>query len=348
MRIGASNYRGNDLGTKTERFGVGKREGHDSSEFYRRGLWKVNVDPDRNWNETDVRDQIFEKSSEDMKELADSCVALMITSPPYHVGKEYDSNTSFETYLEMLRSVFKETHRVLEPGGRAVINVANLGRRPYIPLSHVVTEIMLDIGFLMRGEVIWKKGQGASGNCAWGSWRSPSNPTFRDLHEYCLCFSKGRFERVHKGEPTITREDFLLATLSVWDIAPESARRVNHPAPFPVELPRRFIELYTYGGELVLDPFMGSGTTAVAATRTGRRFVGYETSREYISTAKRRVEAERERAQGHLPRVSSGDPSEVENTWHVRGLVSRLHGQITALLRNSRLALERRDAKLKP
>ncbi|MGA2806006.1 MAG: site-specific DNA-methyltransferase [Acidimicrobiales bacterium] len=178
---------------------------------------------------------------------------------------------------------------MLEPGGRAVVNVANLGRRRYVSLADHVTAIMEDLKFLSRGQVIWLKGRGASGSCAWGSWRSASNPTFRDLHEYCLCFSKERWSRARKGVSTIGREEFLAATLSVWEIPPESARRVAHPAPFPVALPRRFIELYSYLDDLVLDPFLGSGSTAVAAVETGRRYVGYDIDEGYLRTARERV-----------------------------------------------------------
>lgn len=277
------------MGTSTSSFGVGRREGHDASRFYGRGLAAVEESTDTTVHTSPVEDVILVGSSESMEELPDASVALMVTSPPYHVGKEYDSDASFEEYLGMLERVLTETHRVLEPGGRAVVNVANLGRRPYLPLSHLVGMMMHEIGFLMRGEIIWRKGRGANGNVAWGSWRSPSNPVIRDLHEYCLVFSKGRFDRVRKGKATIGRDDFMASTLSVWEFPPESATRVGHPAPFPVELPRRFIELYTYQGELVLDPFMGSGTTAVAAVLTGRRYVGYEIDPEYAAVAERRV-----------------------------------------------------------
>lgn len=240
-----------------------------------------------------MKDEFFCHSSEDMHELPDNCVALMVTSPPYHVGKDYDSDGSFADYLELLERVFAETYRVLEPGGRAVVNVANLGRRPYISLSSHIVVLMERLGFLMRGEVIWRKGKAASGSTAWGSWRSASNPTFRDVHEYALCFSKGRFQRVRKGESTISRDDFIDATLSVWDIQPESAKRVGHPAPFPIELPKRFIELYTFKDDVVLDPFLGSGSTAVAAVKTGRHYIGYETDPSYIELAQQRVDGAR-------------------------------------------------------
>lgn len=281
------------VGTRTQSFGAGRREGHDASPFYARRLVRVAETTRGETTTPSVADQVFCHSAESMRELPDDSVALMVTSPPYHVGKDYDSDASFTDYLDLLERVFAETYRVLQPGGRAVVNVANLGRKPYIPLSHEVTARMTRVGFLMRAEVIWRKAKGASGNCAWGSWRSPRNPVVRDVHEYCLCFSKGRFDRAVAGEADISAEEFLEATLSVWDIPPESARRVGHPAPFPVELPRRFIKLYTYPGEWVLDPFMGSGSTAVAAVATGRRFVGYDVDPAYCELALTRAAAAR-------------------------------------------------------
>ena len=275
--------------TRTRSFGVGRREGHDATPFYERGLASVVESDDTEIRQSAAVDQVFVHSAESMHELEDDSVALMVTSPPYHVGKDYDTAASFEEYLDLLEAVFAETHRKLQPGGRAVVNVANLGRRPYVPLSHLVTARMLEVGFHMRAEIVWRKARGAGGNCAWGSWRSPANPVVRDVHEYCLCFSKGRFDRVATGRPTIAADEFMESTLSVWEIAPESAKRVQHPAAFPVALPKRFINLYTYEGELVLDPFMGSGSTAVAAVETGRHWVGYEISEEYAETTRRRV-----------------------------------------------------------
>ncbi len=168
------------------------------------------------------------------------------------------------------------------------VNVANLGRRPYVPLSHHVTALMSDLGFHMRGEIIWRKAAGASGSCAFGLYRSASNPVLRDVHEYILVFSKGRMARVVRGENTIGRDEFLRDTLSIWDIRPESARRIGHPAPSPVELPRRLIELYTYSDEVVLDPFLCAGSTAVAAVESGRRCVGYAISRRYARLTRAR------------------------------------------------------------
>jgi site-specific DNA-methyltransferase (adenine-specific) len=234
--------------------------------------------------------QVYGHSSENMYELPDCSVALMVTSPPYNVGKDYDQDLSMEDYLAMLRRVLAETVRVLVPGGRIAFNVANLGRKPYIPLNAHIGAMAHELGLLMRGEIIWIKGKGASGSCAWGSWMSATNPTLRDVHEYILVFSKDRFDRPDRGESSIQRDDFMAATMSVWHIPAESAKKVGHPAPFPVTLVKRLIQLYTFEGDVVLDPFMGSGSTAVAAIESRRSFVGYEVDPAYVDLCRSRVE----------------------------------------------------------
>lgn len=226
-----------------------------------------------------------------MDELPDCCVHLMVTSPPYNVGKDYDEDWTLDEYRDFLRRVMREVHRVLVPGGRACLNVANLGRKPYLPLHAYIIADMLDLGFLMRGEIIWDKASSASPSTAWGSWCSPKNPTLRDVHEYILVFSKDRWDRPNpKGRPaSITKEEFLSFTKSVWTFPPEQATKVGHPAPFPVELPYRLIQLYSFQGEVVLDPFIGSGTTAIAALKAGRYFVGYDIDPVYVQLALRRI-----------------------------------------------------------
>ena len=228
-----------------------------------------------------------------MDELPDNSVHLMVTSPPYNVTKEYDDDLTLEEYRGLLKRVFAETFRVLVNGGRACVNVANLGRKPYIPLHAYIIHDMHAIGFQMRGEIIWDKAASASPSTAWGSWQSASNPTLRDVHEYILIFSKGTFQRV-KGEKenTIKKEEFLEYTKSVWQFPAERAKRIGHPAPFPVELPRRLIELYTFAGDIVLDPFCGSGSTCIAAKRCGRSYIAYELNREYVALAEKRMSKE--------------------------------------------------------
>jgi len=301
--------------TSTSVFGVGARESHDASEFYAR-FPAPRLSTDDVVARCAVPDKILVGDARSMHQVGDNCVALVVTSPPYFAGKEYEAvlgsghvPASYIEYLEMLAGVFAECWRVLEPGGRIAVNVANLGRKPYRSLSADVTRILQDdIGFLLRGEVVWQKARGASGNCAWGSFASAANPVLRDLSERVVVGSKGRFDRAISRarrkkdglphEDTISKQVFMEATLDVWTMRPESARRVNHPAPFPVELPERFIQLYTYKGDVVLDPFMGSGTTAVAALRCGRRFVGYDTDPEYVDRALLRAKEERARLEG--------------------------------------------------
>lgn len=289
------------MATSTASFGAGKRENHDASAYYARRMTRT-PDPAASGEVRDapvnVLDRVFVQSSESMGQLPDGCVALMVTSPPYNVGKDYDDDLDLDEYLGLLQRVFAETYRVVEPGGRVAVNVANLGRKPYLPLNHLVGSVLTEIGFLLRGEIIWKKAKAAGGSTAWGSWQSAKNPTLRDVHEYVLVASKGSFRRERSGEDTISKEGFLEATMSVWDILPESARRVGHPAPFPTELPRRLIELYTFAGDVVLDPFLGSGSTAIAAVQAGRHFVGYETDPEYAALAEHRIASARA---GHRP-----------------------------------------------
>lgn len=143
----------------------------------------------------------------------------------------------------------------------------------------------------MRGEIIWNKGNNVSQSTAWGSWRSPSNPTLRDVHEYILIFSKGTFARKNpnKRRVTISRDEFLDFTKSVWTFSAVSARSIGHPAPFPLKMPRRLIQLYTYKNEVVLDPFIGSGQTAIAAIETIRDYIGYENCKKYLKVAERRI-----------------------------------------------------------
>ena len=243
-------------------------------------------------NSSLVKNEIFNKSSENMEELVDNCVSLTVTSPPYNIGKDSDLDLNDEEYWKMINKVFSETYRVTNSGGRLVVNVANLGRKPYIPFSKYFTDVLTEIGFIMRGEIIWQKSKGANANFAWGSWLSASNPVIRDIHEYCLVFSKDSMKNSNGGISTIEKDEFMESTLSIWNINPEKAKKIGHPAPFPVELPKRFINLYSFKDDLVLDPFIGSGTTAVASKILQRNYVGYEINKDYIEIADKRLRAE--------------------------------------------------------
>jgi len=290
--------------TSTSSFGTGKREAHDASAFYARNLYQGLVAQEDKLRAEDAvtpspegwADRIYCASSTDMASIPDDGVALAFTSPPYNVGKEYDDNLGLDAYLELIAGVASEVYRVLRPGGRYVVNIANLGRKPYIPLHALYYALHGEAGFLPMGEIIWRKGKGASGNCAWGSWQSAKSPRLRDIHEYLLVFAKQAYSRPDRGESDIGRDEFMEATLSVWEIAPESAKRVGHPAPFPEALAERVIRLFSYVGDVVLDPFAGSGTTCVAARRNGRRYAGYEIDAAYCALAEQRLAQASEKA----------------------------------------------------
>ncbi|MBI4884235.1 MAG: site-specific DNA-methyltransferase [Actinobacteria bacterium] len=316
--------------TTTSNFGVGAREGHDSKPFYDRFRSPELSDDVNVPAPTPIGKPFVHGDARHMDLVADGSVALVVTSPPYFAGKQYEQEleregipSSYLEYLAMLTDVFAECVRKLEPGGRIAVNVANLGRRPYRSLSADVIRILEhDLGLLLRGELIWQKGEGASSSCAWGSFRSATNPVLRDISERVIVASKGRFDRARSvkqraaeglpHESTVLTEDFMASTLDVWSIPPESARRVGHPAPFPVELPEQLIRLYTFTNDLVLDPFMGSGSALVAAARLGRRYIGYDLDNSYIEIARRRVaEAVAQSAVNSEPAaVGDGKPSQ--------------------------------------
>ncbi len=280
--------------TATSRFGSPGRVNHNSDPFYAGRLYQGRRPKHVEHREVlipeEKLDRIYHKSSEQMVELPDDSVHLMVTSPPYNVQKEYDQDLSLEEHRQLLRRVFAETYRVLTTGGRACINIANLGRKPYLPMHVFLIQDLLELGFLMRGEIIWNKAGSASPSTAWGSWLSASNPVLRDVHEYIMVFSKDSFSRPAQGrQSTIERDDFLEWTKSIWTFSPASARQVGHPAPFPEELPLRLIELYTFAGDVVLDPFCGSGTTCLAAARAGRRYMGYDIEEAYVKLAEERL-----------------------------------------------------------
>lgn len=280
--------------TSTSTFGTNGRIGHDSSLFYNSNLYNnlqiinnCECNVENKLNEVDI---IYAHSSECMNELPNNSIHLMITSPPYNVSKEYDQNLTLNEYLTLLKNVFTETYRVLVNGGRVCINIANIGRKPYIPLTMYVNQIMHEIGFLMRGEIIWDKSASSGVSLAWGSFQSASNPVLRDTHEYILVYSKGNFKREKADKiSTISKENFIEWSKSIWKFSAVSAKKIGHPAPFPIELPRRLIEFYSFKDDIILDTFMGSGTTAIAAKELHRNFIGYEINKDYVNLANNRI-----------------------------------------------------------
>lgn len=281
--------------TKTSSFGVSKRESHDSSIFYSKKLYSQFKGEKKekyieNVISKDIIDTVHCLDSRDMSILPDSSIHLMVTSPPYNASKEYDKDLDLQEYRQLLKDVFKETYKKLVPGGRACVNIANIGRKPYIPLHAHIIQDMLSLGYLMRGEIIWNKSASAGTSTAWGSWKSATNPTLRDVHEYILIFSKAMFGRTKEGRnDTISKDDFLEFTKSIWSFPATSAKQAEHPAPFPEELPCRLIQLYTFEGDVILDPFCGSGNACIAAIKSKRHFVGFDIEDKYVQIAKRRV-----------------------------------------------------------
>ncbi|HEX7587248.1 MAG TPA: site-specific DNA-methyltransferase [Anaerolineae bacterium] len=258
-------------------------------------------------------DKIHCADSRDMRQVDDGSVQLIVTSPPYNVGKDYAQHhdaMELDEYMAFLNVVWKECVRVLCRGGRLAVNVANTWRKPYIPLNGRIAQQLIDLGLQMRGEIIWDKGPSAGVSTAWGSFARASNPTLRDVHEYIMVFSKDswKLEETHGSDSGIENLEFVEWTKSVWRTPQQeladsqnsvwqfdthSKRRSPHspahPTPFPLDLPLRLILLYANVGDIVLDPFMGSGTTALAAKMTQRHYVGYEISAEYCSLAEQRI-----------------------------------------------------------
>ncbi|MCF7809649.1 site-specific DNA-methyltransferase [bacterium] len=289
------NYIRKKNGTKTSSFGSPGRINHDSSSFYSSRLYdeqpkELKSRYIENPIPNDIVNTIIMKSSDNMDDLPDNSIHLMVTSPPYNVGKLYDEDLSLSEYRAFLKRVWCEVKRVLVPGGRLCINIANLGRKPYIPLHSFIIEDLLDLQLLMRGEILWNKASSCSPSTAWGSWLSAKNPVLRDVHEYILIFSKGTYSRNNLGrKSTISKEEFLEYTKSIWTFSAESAKKVGHPAPFPTELPYRLIQLYTFKDDIILDPFIGSGQAAIAAIKAGRNYIGYDINEEYVELANKRI-----------------------------------------------------------
>lgn len=226
-----------------------------------------------------------------MKKMPDNSINLAITSPPYNVGKQYDNHfdkMEYKNYLDWLKKVWIETKRVLVPGGRFALNIAPTGIKNFTPIHHDFSNQLREIDMIFRTEIIWYK-QTMLKRTAWGSFKSPANPHIVPSWEYVLIFSKNKARLDgYKRNSDITKEEFMKFSDGMWYIAPETQRN-GHPAPFPEELIYRLVKFYSYKGNTVLDMFGGTGTVAVVALKTGRKFIHIDISPEYCKTAENRL-----------------------------------------------------------
>ncbi len=230
-----------------------------------------------------------------MEAMGDGSVDLVVTSPPYNVGIEYgahDDDKGWDEYEKTMRSVISNLFRVVRDGGRVCWNIPSFSSRQN--LYETFLRLFREAGFKQYAEIIWNKDQ-ISSRTAWGSFCSASEPNILPSHEYILVFYKGS-KNHGAGESDLTKEEFIPWTNGMWNIRPETDS--NHPAPFPLALPKRLIKMFTYPGRLVMDPFMGSGTSGVAAVELGRSFIGFELDPKWHEMAQARIKIESE--QGKL------------------------------------------------
>ena len=225
-------------------------------------------------------------------------VHLVCGSPPYFGAEEaivYDAYryaSDESAWRDDFVRVAQQAMQALVPGGRFAVNVANTGRKPYTDLAGIVGSAMREVGFDLRGHIIWLKGYHVAGT-AWGSVLSPSAPVLRDVHEYIVVAQKGDGTldmSAFKKRQDLDGGEFGNLTFSVWEVSAGARDRwqktCDHPAPWPVELVRRLVRLYTAPGMTVLDPWVGSGTTCAVALEQKCYAIGYDLSDVYLETAK--------------------------------------------------------------
>ncbi len=230
-----------------------------------------------------------------MKKMPSEFVDLIVTSPPYNFGLDdydvHDDTKSWDEYFEFLYKVWCECHRVLKHGGRICIVIQPLFS-DYMPTHHIISQQLREIGFLFKTEIIWEKHNYNCKYTAWGSWCSPSMPYFKYTWEFIEVFCKGSQKKEGKKENIdITAEEFKRWVYSKWEIPPETRmKEFGHPSMFPEEIPYRLIKLFSYVGDIVLDPFNGAGTTTLVARKLNRRYIGIDISPKYCETARKRIE----------------------------------------------------------
>ncbi len=274
-----------------------KVEGRQS-KVERRGLYyyarKNNFSKKNNDLPKKVENLIINSDSETvLKQLPDNCIDLIITSPPYNFGLGYDTSkdgVNWERYFQKLFSIFDECVRVLKYGGRIIVNIQPLFS-DYIPSHHIISNHFMEKKMIWKGEILWEKNNYNCKYCAWGSWKSPSSPYLKYTWEFLEIFAKGDLKKEGLSKDIdIKDEDFKKWVVAKWSIAPERKMvQYDHPAMFPEELVKRALKLFSYQGDVILDPFNGVGTTCVVAKRTNRRYIGIDISKKYCDIAKKRL-----------------------------------------------------------
>jgi DNA modification methylase len=268
------------------------------SKVNRRGLYYYarNTTFSKNNNELPKRYEnliINDDSESVLKQLPDNCIDLVITSPPYNFGLGYDTSSdgvNWELYFNKLFAVLDECIRVVKFGGRIIINIQPLFS-DYIPSHHIISHHFMQKKMIWKGEILWEKNNYNCKYCAWGSWKSPSSPYLKYTWEFLEIFAKGDIKKSGKSEDIdITEDEFKRWVVAKWSIAPERKMdHYDHPAMFPEELVTRALKLFSFAGDVVLDPFNGAGTTCVAAKKTQRKFMGIDISKKYCDMAKTRL-----------------------------------------------------------
>ncbi len=226
-----------------------------------------------------------------LKSLPDKSVDLIVTSPPYNLNINYQDHKddmTLESYYDWCKLWIGECFRVLKDGGRFCLQIGCFQPQLNEPSYSTFTKLFQDSGFIFREFIIWNKNQ-IPKRTAWGSWMSPSNPRILPPFEMIINFHKTSPKILEKGQTDLTREEFIQWTNGLWVIAPESAKKRNHPAPFPEELAYRCIKMHSYVGGVILDPFNGSGTTTTVAKKLKRSYIGFDITPEYCKLAEDRL-----------------------------------------------------------
>jgi site-specific DNA-methyltransferase (adenine-specific) len=220
-------------------------------------------------------------------------VDLIVTSPPYNLGIAYGAYTDslpYTEYLTFIGTCLAKCLLLSKEDGRLYLNIPLDKCKPeHQSIYADISTVAKRVGWMYQATIIWHKHR-TSRRTAWGSWCSASAPHVIAPVETVVVFYKNQWRKLALGKLSdITRQEFLEWTSAMWSITPESAKRVRHPGPFPMELPRRCIKLFSFVGDTVLDPFLGSGTTLLACAETNRRGIGVDINAEYCAIAKGRL-----------------------------------------------------------